>query len=208
MIRGLKTRGFTRIIVVDDGSSDPTGMLAYQEGAMVLRHLLNRGIGGALGTGIKAALLYNPEIIVTFDVDGQHDPDDIPRLLEPIEKGEADVVNGSRMLNPAGMPWSRWLANLIANFVPYILFGVRTSDSQSGLRAFSREAAAQIRIMTSGMEVGSEILAESAERHLKYAEVPVKAIYTDYSLSKGQSITVGLYTLMKLVLAKVRRFTL
>jgi glycosyltransferase involved in cell wall biosynthesis len=98
VIRGLKQHGFERLIVVDDGSSDRTGELAHQEGVTLLRHILNRGPGGALGTGITAALRLGAEAIVTFDADGQHDPDDIAHLLEPITKGEAEVVIGSRML--------------------------------------------------------------------------------------------------------------
>src|SRR5215470_15135124 len=92
VIRGLKQQGFTRLIVVDDGSRDRTSQLARQEGVILLRHILNRGLGGALGTGINAALRLGAEIIVTFDADGQHDPGDISRLLEPIENGTADVV--------------------------------------------------------------------------------------------------------------------
>src|SRR3712207_6201088 len=88
VIRGLKRHGFARLIVVDDGSSDRTGELACQEGVILLRHIVNRGLGGALGTGIIAALRLGAEAIVAFDADGQHDPDDIARLLEPITKGE------------------------------------------------------------------------------------------------------------------------
>jgi glycosyltransferase involved in cell wall biosynthesis len=205
VIRGLKQRGFTTLIVVDDGSSDRTGELASREGAVRLRHILNRGLGGALGTGIRAALRLGAEAIVTFDADGQHDPDDIMPLLEPIELGEAEVVIGSRMLNPRGMPYRRRMANWTANIVTYLLFGGWTTDSQSGLRAFSRRAAARMQIMTTGMEVSSEIIAETVRHQLKWKEVPVQAIYTNYSLSKGQSFTVGLQTLMKLLLAKVQR---
>ena len=115
VIRGLKQQGFARLIVVDDGSSDRTSELARQEGVILLRHILNRGLGGALGTGISAALRLGAELIVTFDADGQHDPNDIGRLLEPIENGEADVVIGSRMLDPIGMPYPRRLANWTAN---------------------------------------------------------------------------------------------
>src|SRR5439155_1877457 len=104
VIRGLKQQGFVRLIVVDDGSSDRTNELARQEGVILLRHILNRGLGGALGTGINAALRLGAEFIVTFDADGQHDPHDVGRLLDPIENGEADVVIGSRMLDPVGMP--------------------------------------------------------------------------------------------------------
>jgi glycosyltransferase involved in cell wall biosynthesis len=208
VIRGLKRRGFTRLIVVDDGSSDRTGELARHEGVILLRHILNRGLGGALGTGITAALRLGGEAIVTFDADGQHDPNDIARLLEPIATGEADMVIGSRMLKPIGMPYRRRLANWTANVVTYLLFRGWTTDSQSGLRAFSSQAAAQIQIMTSGMEVSSEIIAETVKNRLSRKEVPVHAIYTDYSLSKGQSFKVGLQTLMKLILVKMRRFAL
>jgi glycosyltransferase involved in cell wall biosynthesis len=208
VIRGLIQRGFTTLIVVDDGSSDRTGEFAAREGTIRLRHILNRGLGGALGTGISAALRLGAEVIVTFDADGQHDPDDIVRLLEPIEAGEAEVVIGSRMLDPQGMPYRRRLANWIANVVTYLLFGGWTTDSQSGLRAFSRRAATRMQIMTTGMEVSSEIIAETVRNRLQWKEVPMKALYTDYSLSKGQSFTVGLQTLMKLILARVQRSTL
>jgi hypothetical protein len=89
--------------------------------------------------------------------------------------------------------------------VTYLLFGGWTTDSQSGLRAFSRGAASRMRIMTSGMEVSSEIIAETVRNRLTRKEVPVRAIYTEYSLSKGQSMTVGMQTLVKLLLAKVQR---
>jgi UDP-N-acetylglucosamine---dolichyl-phosphate N-acetylglucosaminyltransferase len=103
------------------------------------------------------------------------------------------------------MPYRRRMANWIANVVTYLLFRAWTTDSQSGLRAFSSRAAARMRIITTGMEVSSEIIAETVKNRLHWKEVPVKAIYTDYSLSKGQSLSVGLQTLMKLVLAKVQR---
>jgi UDP-N-acetylglucosamine---dolichyl-phosphate N-acetylglucosaminyltransferase len=100
------------------------------------------------------------------------------------------------------------VANWIANVVTYLLFGGWTTDSQSGLRAFSNRAAARMQIITTGMEVSSEIIAETVRHRLHWKEVPVKAIYTDYSLSKGQSFKVGLQTLMKLILTKVERSTL
>jgi glycosyltransferase involved in cell wall biosynthesis len=208
VIHGLRARGFTKIIVVDDGSSDRTSERACQEGVVLLRHIVNRGLGGALGTGIKGALRFKPEIIVTFDADGQHDPGDIRQLIEPIEEGQADVVIGSRQEDTEGIPTSRRLAHRIANLVTQFLFGIRTTDSQSGLRAFSYEAASRIHITTSGMEVSSEIVAEIGRNYFRYTEVPIKAIYTDYSLSKGQSLNLGLRTLGKLVMAKVQRMAL
>ena len=120
-------------------------------------------------------------------------------------KWGAEVVIGSRMLEPLGMSYRRRLAHWTANIVTYRLFGVWTTDSQSGLRAFSSRAATRMQIRTTGMEVSSEIIAETVRHRLKWQEVPVQAIYTDYSLSKGQSFTVGLQALMKLILAKAQR---
>jgi UDP-N-acetylglucosamine---dolichyl-phosphate N-acetylglucosaminyltransferase len=205
VIRGLKERGFTTLIVIDDGSRDRTGELASHAGAIRLRHVLNRGLGGALGTGISAALRLGAEAIVTFDADGQHDPDDVLRLLASIDGGEAEVVIGSRMLDPRGMPYRCRVANWIANVITYLLCGGGTTDSQSGLRAFSSQAAAYLQITTTGMEVSSEIIAETVRHRLRQKEVPVKAIYSDYSLSKGQSFKVGLQTLIKLILARAQR---
>src|SRR5205814_9312848 len=93
-----------QIIVVDDGSSDQTGEIAKSKDAVVMRHLINRGLGGALGTGIEAALLRNVDVIVTCDADKQHSPADIISIIEPILKRSADVVIGSRMLENGGMP--------------------------------------------------------------------------------------------------------
>jgi UDP-N-acetylglucosamine---dolichyl-phosphate N-acetylglucosaminyltransferase len=112
------------------------------------------------------------------------------------------------MLEPMGMPHSRRLANWIANVVTYLLFRVWTTDSQSGLRAFSRQAADRIRIMSNGMEASSEVIDEIIKSGLRYQEVPVKAIYTEYSLSKGQNFSLGLQTLAKLILTKVRKAAL
>jgi glycosyltransferase involved in cell wall biosynthesis len=194
-----------QIIVVDDGSSDQTGKFAWPKNVVVIRHLINRGLGGALGTGIEAALLGKADVIVTCDADKQHSPADIIRIIEPILNGGADVVIGSRMLETGGMPWTRRIANRLANLVTLILFGIRTTDSQSGLRAFSRAAAECIRIRANNYEVSSEICGEIKRHHLRFMEVPIKTIYTDYSLSKGQGFGVGLRTLFRLFLSKWAR---
>jgi glycosyltransferase involved in cell wall biosynthesis len=194
-----------RVIVVDDGSSDNTGEIARSNGAVVIRHLLNRGAGGALGTGFQAALRLGADVMVTFDADGQHSPDDIGKVIEPIRTGHADVVIGSRMIDPRGMPWTRQIANHLANWATWLLLAARTTDSQSGLRALSREAARRIRITASRYEVSSQICGEFTRLGLRSVDVPIQAIYTDYSLSKGQGFSVGLKTLFRLILSKVMR---
>jgi UDP-N-acetylglucosamine---dolichyl-phosphate N-acetylglucosaminyltransferase len=205
VIRELKKEKYANIVVVDDGSEDRTKEAGKKEKVIVISHIVNRGLGGALGTGINAAIEENADIIVTFDADGQHNPKDIKKLIKPIEEGKADCVIGSRLLNPKGMPHMRRIANKIGNFVTYALFGIWTTDSQSGLRAFSRSAAEKIQIRTNRMEVSSEIIREIHKNKLRFTEVPIEAIYTDYSMSKphGQGFITGLKTLFKLILRKL-----
>lgn len=193
------------VIVVDDGSTDRTADIAAARGARVVRHVLNRGLGAAIATGIRAALAQGADIVLTFDADGQHRSDDVPAVLAPIKDGKADVVIGSRMLTKEGMPFLRRVANRIGNAVTAVLFGARVSDSQSGLRAFSRAAAEKIQIRTDRMEVSSEIVAEIFRHRLRLAEVPVATVYTRYSLSKGQSFVMGLKTLGRLILRRALR---
>ena len=191
------------IVVVDDASKDKTGEIAREKGAHVYRHIINRGLGGALGTGIKAALLEGADVIVTLDADGQHDPDDIPKLLELIVKGEADVVIGSRFIRKQKLPFIRRVANYLFNIITMLLFGVFVTDSQSGMRAFTKKAARKIKILTDGMEVSSEIIKEVRANKLRGREVPIKAIYTSYSLSKGQSFGAAIRTFIKLLIFRL-----
>src|ERR1051326_2157712 len=119
------------VIVVDDGSCDQTATEASACGAYVVRHLVNRGLGGALRTGLKAALLLKADIIVTLDADGQHLAADALAVAEPVRRGEAAFAIGSRLHNASGMPLTRRLANRIADFCTWVLFGVFVRDSQS-----------------------------------------------------------------------------
>jgi UDP-N-acetylglucosamine---dolichyl-phosphate N-acetylglucosaminyltransferase len=138
---------------------------------------------------------HAPSISVLFAFAGKKQP----------VMARSRIPEASQRFRPAGMPYRRRLANWTANVVTYLLFGGWTTDSQSGLRGFSNRAATQMQIITTGMEVSSEIIAEMVRKRLQWREVPIKAIYTDYSLSKGQSFMVGLRTLMHLLRARVPR---
>ncbi len=199
-----RTRGFVdEVIVVNDGSRDRSAEIARARGARVLSHSVNRGLGAAIGTGFAAALAHGADVAITLDADGQHDPSEIPLFVKAIENG-ADVVIGSRMLTRlAGMPFHRKLATFAGNIVTFALFGALVTDSQSGYRGFTRAAMQAIDIKTNRMEVSSEIIHEAHAKKLKLVEVPIKAIYTDYSLSKGQNFFVGIKTLIKLVLRRI-----
>ncbi len=201
-----KTKPFVdQIILVNDGSSDQTAQRALAQGVRVVNHSVNRGLGASLGTGFAAAQYLGADAVITLDADGQHDPAEIKKFIEAIEHG-ADVVIGSRMLTGfEGMPWYRQVAQVLGNLVTFCLFGAWVTDSQSGFRAFTRFALQQIQIKTNRMEVSSEIIAEAKRHKLNLVEVPIKAIYTEYSLSKGQSFFVGLKTLIKLVLRRINQ---
>ena len=191
------------IVVVDDGGSDATGDIARTQGVMVYRHAINRGLGASLGTGIAAALKNGAEVIVTMDSDGQHRAEDIPRLVAPIQEKKADVALGVRRTHRRRMPFSRRVANGCANLLTWMLFGIWTSDSQSGFRAFSRHAAERMELRGDRMEVSSEILSETKRLALRFVEVPIEPVYTAYSLSKGQGFLEGLRTFERLL---IRRF--
>jgi UDP-N-acetylglucosamine---dolichyl-phosphate N-acetylglucosaminyltransferase len=194
------------IAVVDDGSEDgtPEAVLASgDERIVLLRHAINRGLGGALGTGIAYARKLGADFVVTYDADGQHAPEDIEVVLAPIARGRADAVIGSRLLSPKGMPWYRIVGNWGLNVFTYMLFGLWTTDSQSGLRALGRTALERVQLRMDRMEVSSEFIKEIRRNHLSFEEVSIRAIYSDYSLSKGQSNWNGFNIVLRLLLYRL-----
>jgi len=203
VIESLKKYDYVNILVVDDGSTDRTFEIVNELNVYVAKHMINRGAGAASATGFEIAKIIGSDIVITFDADGQHDAADIVRLIEPIRKEEADVVIGSRMLAGLGMPFRRTIYNIIANVMTFILSGIFVSDTQSGLKAFNRKAYNLIDIETARMEFCSEIIHKIKKYNLRYREVKITSIYTDYSLSKGQGFIVGVKTLFRLLLSKL-----
>jgi glycosyltransferase involved in cell wall biosynthesis len=192
------------ILVVDDGSSDKTGEKALKSGAMVVKHVLNRGLGGAIGTGIKFARDNNYELAITIDADGQHDPKEIKSFVEPIKRKKADVVIGTRMKNRFQVPIDRRIIITLSNLLTFVFFGFWTSDSLSGFRGFSKKALSKINIRTQRMEVSNELFSEIGKHNLKYKEIPIRVKYTEYSRSKGQTNLNAINVLFKLLLRLAR----
>lgn len=203
VIREIQSAGYTNLIVVDDGSIDDTyGKARSLPDVITLKHRINRGKGAATKTGIEAAKILGANIVVTLDGDGQHDPSDIHHLIGPISEKHCDVVLGSRLLNPAGMPKYKIWHNKIANFITWYLYGLWVSDSQSGFRAYSRHAIEIINTKTDRYEYDSEVIREISAYKLKYREVPIEVRYTEYSMGKTekQSLVNGIKTLFKMIL--------
>lgn len=179
---------FSLVIVVDDGSRDSTAARAAQAGARVVRHAVNLGQGGALQTGITAALML-PQVhyIVTFDADGQHRPEDAATMTQELRSGRYDVALGTRF---AGTKVEAGLAKrmLLKAAVIYTRrdTGLPLTDTHNGLRAMTREFAQGLTITESGMGHASEILNHVAESEARWVEVPVQIRYTEYSKAKGQ----------------------
>ncbi len=176
------------VVVVDDGSSDRTAEIAARFPVWVLRHPINCGQGAALKTGIDFALSRGAEYLVTFDGDGQHDVDEIPRLLNPLVAGTADVSLGSRFLGEVrNIPFTRWLTLKAGILFTRVVSGIRVSDVHNGFRAMTRRAAERISIRQPRMAHASEILDEICLHGLRFVEVPVTITYAIETLEKGQS---------------------
>jgi len=187
VINALHREGWNNIIVVDDGSRDRTAEIARRKGAVVVRHGRNMGLGAALRTGLTKARELGADRAVTFDADGQHDPKAVRPLVEAVDG--CDLVIGQReFVNP---PLHKRLGNFVLNFITKMLGGILT-DSQSGMRAFSRRALEVIRIRSDRYEVSSEIIVQARRKGLRIGEVPVRCFFTEYSKARGTTIASGI----------------
>lgn len=194
-----KTSYGYEIVVVNDGSTDKTADLAEKAGATVIRHILNSGVGSATATGLSYANQNNFDAAVTMDADGQHMPVDVIRGLAKLEESRVDLLIGSRLIDSRGMSRVKILGNKGLSFITHLLFGIYSTDSQSGLRIFSQKSLRELRWKTSGYEFCSEMLWRAKQLGLSTAEYPIKAVYTDYSKGKGQNNWNGVYIVRSLL---------
>jgi glycosyltransferase involved in cell wall biosynthesis len=170
------------VYVVDDGSSDATVEQGRGAGATVLVHPRNRGKGAALATGIAAALEREgggrapTRVIVTLDADGQHRPEDLPRLAAPVLEGTADLVLGARA-REGGMPWGRRCTNWLSAALASRIGGVPVPDAQSGFRALSRRVAEAIRPAERSYDFETAFLLAALAGGMIVRFVPVPTVY-------------------------------
>lgn len=191
--------GFSNVLVIDDGSTVPVEASDLPH-CTIIRHPINRGQGAAIQTGLIAALMTDAQYIITIDGDGQFDPENIADLLPPLISKKTDIVIGNRFLQKNTIPLIRRLYNSIAKGVAFLLTGLWVGDSQSGFKAFSREAAQKIHITTNGYEFCTEIIREIRTHSLRFQEIPVHVLYSKETMKKGQNFAGGVTTIFKLVL--------
>lgn len=189
-----------KIIVVDDGSSDNTAELAESLGAYVIRHETNKGYGAALKNCFETARKLNANAMVIIDSDGQHDPNDIPKLLTPLKQGY-DLVIGSRFINGNGknVPLYRKFGMKVLDIATMMAGGLNVTDSQSGFRAYSKKAIENISLNGAGMSAGSEILLQARDHRLKHTEVEIHCRYDLEDCSSQNPFMHGPRVLLRLL---------
>lgn len=196
---------YPEVLVYDDGSTDNTASIAEQNGAMVIRNSRNRGYGRALNTLFQHAVVMDIDIVVTIDSDGQHDPNQIPNLIQPILENKADIVMGSRFLTEDDK----------LNVPRYRQFGIKTitkfaqagcfdkiTDATSGFRAYSINSLKRLHLTEDGMAIATEILLKADQCNLRLLEVPITT--TRYDIK--DSVTHGPIKLGWSVISHVIKF--
>lgn len=177
LIVKIKNLGF-KVLVCDDASTDSTADIAKSLGAIVVKHNKNLGYGGSIQSLFSKAREVNADILVTFDADGQHRPEDIGKLVQPILDQEADLVIGSRFLEKTSdIPKYREIGIKALTKLANTSSNLKLTDSQSGLRAYSKKAIQSIFPSEDSMGVSTEILIKGSQAGLKIVEVSVIVLY-------------------------------
>lgn len=200
----LKTRKYVdKVIVIDDGSRDDTIEIAKLAGAEIIKHEKNEGYGAAIKSCFDAAKIEEADAMIILDADGQHNPDEIPKVLAQVLADKADIVIGSRFLEKVDIPaYRRTGINILTKLTN---FGSKdnVSDSQSGFRSYSKKAINQLKFKVSGMGVGSEILMNAKELGLRIEEVPISCKYKGVKGSTHNPVSHG-FNVLNSVLVLIR----
>lgn len=172
-----------KVVVCDDGSSDLTPTIAQKLGAVVIRHEQNIGYGAAIQSLFDRARQMNADILVTLDGDGQHNPEEIPKVIEPIVEETADIVVGSRLQDPRRFSVMPWYRRAGVKFLTRLTNGQAgqngVKDAQSGFRAYNRKSIEELVVFEDGMGVSSEILINARKQRLRICEVSASCNYNN-----------------------------
>ena len=175
-----------QVIVVDDGSTDETAAIAERAGVLVIRQA-NRGKGAAIRVAIPH---IESEIVVIQDADMEYDPAEVPSLIDPIVRGAADVVFGSRL--SGGRPQRAYLfwhmiGNRFLSLLTGVLYNTTLSDMETGYKAFRADVLRSLDLRQDGFGIEPEITAEVCKRHLRVYELPIS--YYGRTYAEGKKIT-------------------
>ncbi len=194
-----------QVIAIDDGSRDGTAEVARAAGAMVISHGQNKGYGEAIKSCFEAARVDAADILVILDSDGQHNPDEIPELLAPILRGEADLIIGSRFLsNEVNMPRYRKFGIRVITFLFNLGSRTKVSDAQSGFRAYSRKIFETFPLSEEGMSISIETLEKARGKGAIIKEVPISCQYAPSTLNL-KAIKHGLGVALSVVKIRLKR---
>jgi glycosyltransferase involved in cell wall biosynthesis len=192
------------VVVCDDGSSDMTETIAKRLGADVVRHKQNLGYGASINSLFKRAHELDADVLVTLDADGQHNPNEIPKIVKPIIQGAADLVVGSRFIEPRGTKEMPFYRRIGAQLITKLVNGSSkngTSDAQSGFRAYNRHTLERLSPLENGMGASVEILLKATKHDLKIHEVASSCKYNncEVATSTEHPITHGIGVIISII---------
>jgi glycosyltransferase involved in cell wall biosynthesis len=165
------------VVVIYDGSTDRTAMVAELGGATVVKHTENMGYGAAIQSILAEAKRRDADVLVILDADSQHNPDEIPTLIDSLSQG-ADIVIGSRAMHPNSVPRLRRLGHRVLSYFTNILSRGGIRDTESGFRAYSKKAIQGLKLREQGMAISAEIVSVATARGLNVVEVPISVSYS------------------------------
>lgn len=212
VVRSLQEAWYHSILIVDDGSTDKSNNIfsSFSDSVVVLRHSINRWAGAALETWFEYLRRYATcSYVVCFDADGQHDIKDLPKFLKAFEQDKnLEVVIGSRFLSEGwakNIPFSRKLTLLWGKIFTFLVSRINLSDAHNGYRVFRYSVLEKLSLTIDGMGYASELTEQIARNNIKYREVPVNILYSDYSLGKWQKSSNAFWIVLRFIWTKFFR---
>ncbi len=190
----ISTKNYVdKVIVVSDGSKDKTNEKAKEAGAICPDHTFTRGKGFAIRKGIEDTKKLNPDIVIFMDADGQHLPEEIPRLIKPILENDVDMVVGSRMLGKLKTSFINKIGNFFLKIISFMVTFKWLTDTESGFRAFKAKKLYELKLESIGYEIESELLLRALHNGFKIEEVPITVPKAVPGVTVLDGIKMGLY---------------
>ena len=201
-----RTKKFVdEVILISDGSNDNTHLKAKKAGAKCPPHTSIRGKGFAIRKGIEFSKKFRPKYIVLMDADGQHLPEEIPKLIEPLKNGCIDMVIGSRMKGTLRTSIVNKLGNFFLKLISYIVIGRWFSDTESGFRAFKADKLYSLDLNTMNYEIEGELLLKSLHKGFEIIEVPITVPIAVPGITIKDGFKMGIYKLKTGLKLKIKR---